>query len=139
MSIAKPDILLMIKTVLGGSPVKQGEAAQLDVEGADGKVTRIATRFQDLQMLEDAFADLRGLAIEQRRLAGAGTGIEEVRSRTVLDLQARADIANGAVVMQFDHGHARSTYVSLSVDQIEELERRLQSAKSELAAHGRPN
>ena len=83
------------------------------------RVTRIAARFQDLQVLQDAFADLRGLAIVQRRQAGTGTGIEEVRSRTVLDLQARADIANGAVVMQLDHEHARSTYVPLSVDQIE--------------------
>jgi hypothetical protein len=118
---------------------RQGEAAQLDVEGADGKVTWIAAKIQDLQALEDAFADLRGLAIVQRRQAGAGTGIEEVRSRTVLDLQARADIANGVVVLQLDHEHARSTYVSLSVDQIEELERLLMSAKSELAAHRRPN
>jgi hypothetical protein len=137
--MSNPDQLVMVSAILGGNATEEGEAAYLDVRGPDNRVTRIALRHNHLQMMEFAFGDLRGLTAQERKKAGKDEGLVEVTALTVRDLRAKPDLANDQIALELVHENTRSTHVLLTVPQTEELQRRIDAAKSDLSAYRKPN
>lgn len=134
------DQLVMVASIKGGSSVRQGDAAFLDIADNTGRIIRLAVQYLDLPKLESAFGELQAMVATERQQAGKDVGIETVTALTIANIVARADPSNGAVVLQFVHeGSSRSSYVTLTLDQCDELARRLDAAKADLAAYRSPN
>jgi hypothetical protein len=137
--MGKPDQLIIVSEILGGNPSEDAEGAYLDVRGTDKRVTRIAMRQRDLQLMEFAFGDLRGLTAQARKKAGKDDGLVEVTVQTVDRLKVNPDFARGQIAIELVHMNTRSTHISLTLPQIEDLQRLIDGAKADLAAHQKPN